>query len=72
MTTEKESQWQPIETAPENKCVDMWIKSHDNPNFERRAVNVSKIDGKWYGRNLPIPKYGEYASHWIPFPAGPK
>jgi len=66
-------QWQPIETAPEHKCVDMWVKSHDNPNFGRRAVDVAKVDGKWYGCNLlPDSKYGEYASHWMPLPAGPK
>ena len=65
--------WQPIETAPEHKCVDMWVKSHDNPSFGRRAVDVAKVDGKWYGCNLlPDPKYGEYASHWMPQLAGPK
>ena len=64
--------WQPIETMPEDKAVDVWVKSRDNPDYSRRACHVARIAGIWYGEDMPVARYGEYASHWMPLPAAPK
>ena len=57
--------WQPIETLPEAVAVDLWIKSVNNPNYGRRAVDACRIDDKWFGKDFPNEEYGEYASHWM-------
>ena len=65
------SGWMPIESMPNMKLVDIWVKSHDNENFGRRGTDVCTVDGKWHGLNAPKAKYGEYASHWCPTPKAP-
>ena len=62
--------WQPIETMPNDRAVDVWIKG-DNPDYGRRATNLCVVGGKWYGNGIPETKYGEYASHWMHMPASP-
>jgi len=64
--------WQPIETMPEDKAVDVWVKSRDNQDYSRRACHVAIIAGIWYGEDMPVARYGEYASHWMPLPPPPE
>ena len=65
-------EWQPIQTAPKNKAIDIFIKSQENPIFGRRATNVCIVEGKWYGDKLPEDRFGEYVSHWMPLPKAPE
>ena len=64
-------EWQPIETMPHKRCVDVWVKSYENESFGRRATDVCIVDGIWYGEKPPRGEFGEYASHWTPLPEAP-
>lgn len=65
------NQWQPIETAPDNQGIDILIKSSDSPTYQRRATNVCRVNGKWYGVQPAAEKHGEYVTHWMPLPEPP-
>lgn len=56
--------WKPIETAPSDVEVSLWIKSERNPEYQRRGFGV-KFKGEFIGPSAPNPMYGEYASHWM-------
>ena len=58
-------QWQPIETAPENTPVDLFVKGNDG-----RRPDMIKKDGKWYGRCKLFPT--DVITHWMPRPEPPK
>ena len=65
-------EWQPIETMPDRKGVDVWIVSAGNENYGRRACNVCTVDGQWFGEGSPEYQYGEYPTHWMPLPKRPE
>ena len=69
--------WQPIETAPENQSVLVWV-----PQFEHygkgvlRAILVNMGTGRrwtstaWHvGRDIP---HDDYPTHWMPIPSPPE
>lgn len=64
--------WQPINTIPHNKVVDIWIKSKHQTHYGRRATNICWVGGSFYGDAPPMFEYSEYASHWMPLPEPPK
>jgi hypothetical protein len=66
-----QSVWLPIESAPQDKAVDLWCKSTSNPAYGRRVTSVCLVGDDWYGANLPNPSFGEYASHWMALPSPP-
>lgn len=67
----RRSAWLPIESLPNGRMVDLWIKSRNNPDYGRRAVDVWLIHGRWFGDRPPEEEYGEYASHWMPAAVDP-
>ncbi len=52
---------------PKNRVFDGWVKSKNNPNYCRRAINISYVgDGdELVGHNVPNEEFGEYLSHWM-------
>lgn len=61
---QKELDWQPITTAPHDRLIDIWIKSTENPEFGRRAINVYFVNRVLIGNDLPNKNLGEYAAYW--------
>lgn len=68
----KMSEWQPIETAPDEYTIDVWIGSTMNPEFGVRITSVHRIGTKWFG----IPDHYNTdkvkPTHWMPYPGRPK
>lgn len=57
-------EWQPIETAPSDTVVLLWIRSKQNPSYGRLGEG-SKINGEWLGPKAGNPMFGEYETHWM-------
>lgn len=67
----KATEWQPIETAPENIPIDVW-----RSEWRERVCNVVKIDrgngNVFFAGTTSGPTCIRDASHWMPLPEPPK
>ena len=64
------SNWQPIETAPVNTLVDVWIKAKRKGESGRRT-NMQLLDnGEWWGSHNIYNT--DKITHWMPVPEPPK
>lgn len=64
-------EWQPIETAPKDGAVDLWVVDRSREDAFRMPASYFS-DGKWYDRecyNVEID--GKIATHWMPLPLPP-
>lgn len=68
MTNQTNQQWQPIETVPNNVCIDVWVVSDGNPDYGHRITDVHYSDGRWFGVDLRW----HYPKFWMHIPARPQ
>jgi len=64
----KERGWQPIESAPHDFRVDLWVTYQNGKGC--RAENMGHSNGKWRGDRGPLNEH-HTPSHWMPIPKGP-
>ncbi len=62
------SEWQPIETAPKDQYIDIWICSSINPDYGSRVTNVCKTNKGWIGFDATY----LYPKYWMPLPKPPE
>lgn len=62
----EQRQWQPIETCPKCKAVDVMCRSNlGNTEDFVRVTNATQLDsGRWLGLS-----YWHVPTHWMPIPA---
>lgn len=71
-----DSPWQPIETAPEDTAVLLWVgNSYLHRHIKTGIVNPRNYDKKiysyWYDGDAAGLLPEEYVSHWMPLPEQP-
>lgn len=64
-------EWQPIETAPEEKYIDVWISIPNSNNGGRRITDVCKTKAHSKGWVGLEGFYIEHLTHWMPLPNPP-
>ena len=73
MTTEKKTQWQPIETAPKtSKAILVYCAHRRNTYtayYSRKDEFVHTSEWRHFGG---VGEMAEDPTHWMPIPAGPK
>lgn len=62
--------WQPIETAPLRKPIDVWVKAKRRDESFRACNMILMEDGSWSGRQNMYPT--DKVTHWMPLPEPPK
>ena len=69
-------QWQPIETIPRDKYVDLWMCMPNSISGGTRLTDCCLLsDGRWVGKITEYPLLNNeacYLSHWMPLPTPPK
>lgn len=71
---EEAAGWQPIETAPKDGLIDIWIVRSDGSGLRWAECYYDRICGEWRttspsGHLLTINE--RHVSHWRPLPAPP-
>lgn len=61
-------QWRPIETAPKNQVIDLWVMVDEKTGEGVRKVNCYWEQGRWIGFSC---LYQYRPTHWMPLPAAP-
>lgn len=68
--------WQPIETAPDNEPIDVWLEADDGVGWRYPDLQLMEREPfvfmdedllRWYPH-----ENGCWPTHWMPRPAPPK
>jgi predicted DNA-binding transcriptional regulator YafY len=76
------SEWQPIETCPENETVLVYCEAWDEERDPVRQCVISRMAGErlwdftggfdhWFDRDLMEDGENGIPTHWMPMPAPP-
>ena len=66
-------EWQPIETAPKDRLIDIWIKNSDTQGVRWAGCYYDQITDQWRtapgGHLMWVP--AKAVTHWQPLPTPP-
>jgi len=74
----KRCEWQPIETAPKDRPIDLWVQ--ETPDYRAHRVPDAvwdSVDENWREAGDSSFHFGQYmfpkvATHWLPLPPPPQ